>query len=190
MFYYYHTPAGQVTFINQYPPSEHPDPVISAMGFTTSEELHPYTHYVENGALVVMPAQPSPNHVFDYVAKQWYDPRTLDQLKAEKWAAIKAEREVREYAGFVWDGSTFDSDQIAQARITGAVTLATLSSSFATVWTLADNTTHALNAAAMIAVGVALGTHVQTQFAVATELRSLIDAATTPEQLSVIGWPL
>jgi hypothetical protein len=53
---------------------------------------------------------------------------------------------------------------------------------------LADNTTRTLNQADMIAVGVALGQHVQTQFTKAQALRLQIEAASTPEQVAAVVW--
>jgi hypothetical protein len=125
---------------------------------------------------------------FDGAKLVWHDPRTLADHKAAQWELIKQARSQAEYAGFTWDGSTFDSDTLSQNRITGAVTLAQLSPGFTINWTLADNSTRTLNQADMIATGVALGVHVQTQFAKAQGLRLQIDAASTPGQVAVVVW--
>jgi hypothetical protein len=53
---------------------------------------------------------------------------------------------------------------------------------------LADNSTRTLIQADMIAVGVALGQHVQTQFTKAQALRVAIEAATTPEDVAAVVW--
>jgi D-alanyl-D-alanine dipeptidase len=68
------------------------------------------------------------------------------------------------------------------------VTLAQLSPGFTINWTLADNSTRTLNQADMIATGVALGVHVQTQFARAQGLRLQIEAASTPGQVAAVVW--
>jgi hypothetical protein len=125
---------------------------------------------------------------FDGAKLVWHDPRTLADHKAAQWELIKQARSQAEYAGFTWDGSTFDSDTLSQNRITGAVTLAQLSPGFTINWTLADNSTRTLNQADMIAVGVALGQHVQTQFTKAQALRVAIEAATTPEDVAAVVW--
>jgi hypothetical protein len=125
---------------------------------------------------------------FDGAKLVWHDPRTLADLKAAQWELIKQARSNAEYAGFTWDGSVFDSDAISQNRITGAVTLAQLSPGFTIDWTLADNSVRTLNQADMIAVGVALGQHVQTQFTKAQALRVAIEAATTPEDVAAVVW--
>jgi hypothetical protein len=144
--------------------------------------------YVEGGVVVQMPTKPSPNHTFNYTSKQWEDPRTLADLKAEKWRNIKANRDAAEHGGFTWDGSVFDSDALSQQRITGAVTLAQMSPAFTTVWTLANNSTRTLSAADMFAVGMALGTHVATQFLQGQLLREQIDDAATAQEVEAIHW--
>ena len=145
-------------------------------------------NFIDGGIVVPIPPKPSPHHTFNYTTKQWEDPRTLADLKAAQWGLIKQARSQAEYAGFTWDGSTFDSDALSQNRITGAVTLAQMSPTFVINWILADNTTRTLNQADMIAVGVALGQHVQTQFTKAQALRVAIEAATTPEDVAAVVW--
>jgi len=148
------------------------------------------THYIDivGHTAVAKTIKPSPNHIFNYATKQWEDPRTLADIKAAQWTLIKAARTQAEYAGFIWDGSTFDSDAISQNRITGAVTLAQLSSTFTIDWTLATNQVRTLNQSEMLQVGAALGVHVQTQFAKGQSLRVQIDAATTQAEVEAIVW--
>lgn len=146
------------------------------------------TGWIDNGVHFEQPAQPSPHHVFDWISKTWNDPRTLQDLKDAQWTAIKQARSAAEYAGFSWDGSVFDSDAISQNRITGAVTLATLSASFSIGWTLKDNTVRTLSAQEMCAVGAALGTHVAMQFYKAQGLRAQIESAADPAALALIVW--
>jgi len=145
-------------------------------------------HYVADGKVVPGADQPSSFHTFDYTLKQWIDPRTLDDLKAQQWETIKAARTQAEYGGFTWDGSAFDSDAVSQARLTGAVQLAQLNPAMTLDWTLKNNTVRTLSAADLIAVGVALGVHVATQFAKGQALRAQIDAATAKEAVEAIVW--
>lgn len=136
-----------------------------------------------------IPKNPSGGHLRYHLATQtWVDARSLDEVKHAKWQQIKLARSAAESGGFTWDGSTFDSDSDAQRRISGAVTLAGLSPEFSIDWTLADNTTRALGAADMVAVGVALGAHVNAQHAAGRALRQQIDEATTAEQVESVHW--
>ena len=144
--------------------------------------------YLSNTSLVPILAKPSPHHTFNWHTKQWEDPRTLQDLKDAKWATIKQARSASEYAGFTSDGSTFDSDAISQNRITGAVTLAQMSSTFSIDWVLADNTVRTLNQSDMLAVGAALGAHVAAIFAKGVLLREQIEAATTAEEVAGVVW--
>jgi hypothetical protein len=157
------------------------------------EECVDTTHYVDAGTVVAMPVRPSNEHVFDYGAKAWIDPRTLVDLKGEKWAAIKADRATAEFGGFVWDGSSFDSDAISQSRIQGCVQLALLAATagqaFEIDWTLATNEVRTLSGADVVAVGQALGTHVANQHATARVLRLAIEAAEDAPALDAIVWP-
>jgi hypothetical protein len=136
----------------------------------------------------VKPAQPDEYHVFDYTTKQWYDPRTLNDIKLAKWAIIKQARSSAEFGGFTWDGSPFDSDAISQSRIQGAVQLAATAPGFTIDWTLANNSVRNLSAADLANVGAALGMHVATQHAKARTLRSQIEAATTPAEVDAVVW--
>ena len=140
------------------------------------------------GVFVSIPPRPTSDHLWNAATKQWEDTRTLQDLKDAQWTLIKQARTAAEYAGFTWDGSTFDSDAISQNRITGAVTLAQLSSAFTIDWTLATNQVRTLNQSEMLQVGAALGVHVQTQFAKGQSLRVQIDAATTQAEVEAVVW--
>lgn len=108
----------------------------------------------------------------------------LKKAKNAQWEKVKQARAAAEYGGFTWDGSTFDSDPISQARINGAVTLAQMNSAFSIGWTLADNTVRTLTAADMIAVGVALGQHVNACHERARVLRGEIESALAAETVT------
>jgi len=131
---------------------------------------------------------PEPGLSWDDVTAQWVDLRDLATLKAAKWEAIKLDREAAEYGGFVWDGSTFDSDMGSQQRISGATQLASLTPGFELDWTMKNNTVRTLTAAQMISVGMALGSHVTAQYVKARGLRVDIDAASTKEAVAAIRW--
>ncbi len=65
----------------------------------------PSSNMFYQGGWVEMPAQPSPYHIFNYDIKQWIDPRTLDEIKAQKWAEIKVMRDQLEFGGFEFEGN-------------------------------------------------------------------------------------
>jgi len=158
--------------------------VSDTLDVLAGAQARPGSSYVEAGCVVEIPVKPSVHHVFDWAAKAWIDPRSLQDLKDARWAEVRRERDRDEFGGFSWDGSRFDSDALSQQRITGAVTLAMMNSAFSIGWTLADNTMRTLNAADMIAVGVALGQHVNACHERARVLRREIEAALTAETLT------
>ena len=135
---------------------------------------------------------PYPHYVFDYAQKQWVDPRTVDELKKDKWLEIKKARSSMEFGGFIWDGSTFDSDATSQSRIQGVSQLATLAlmnaQPFSIDWTLSGNSIRELSAQDMLAVGTAMGVHINTQHVKARLKRDMINAATTAEEIAAITW--
>lgn len=162
--------------------------ILPAGAVLTEHYCPGFFGYVDNGKLIAVMRHESPYYEFDWVEKQWFDPRTLDDLRAAKWELIKQDRSTAEYGGFTWDGSTFDSDAISQARIQGAVQLAGIAPSFEIDWTLADNTVRTLSAADIAAVAQALGQHVAVQFSRARYLREQIMAAASPEAVHAITW--
>ena len=161
--------------------------VSDTLDVLVGAEARPGASYVEAGCVVEMPARPSVHHVFDWAAKAWVDPRSLQDFKDARWAEVRRERDSAEFGGFTWDGSRFDSDALSQQRITGAVTLAMMNSAYLVDWTLADNTVRSLNAADMIAVGVALGQHVNACHERGRVLRGEIEVALTAEELGVLA---
>lgn len=145
--------------------------------------------YDQFNRVMKVPERPSIFHTFKPLDGAWIDERSLEELKVGKWEEIKAKRESVSNGGFRWDGSHFDSDEVSQQRITGAVSLAQIGGeSFSISWTLANNSTRTLNAQQMIAVGVAAGQHVSAQFTKAQALRVKIEQAITKEELSAIAW--
>lgn len=136
--------------------------------------------YYQDG-WVAMPTQPSPYHTFDYTTKQWIDPRTLDEIKAQKWSEIKAERDRLEYGGFEFEGNLYDSDEKSQARISAAASLGV-----AVEWTLADNSTIWLEPADLQRLVVALATHITTIHTRGKIAREKIYNATTIAEVEAV----
>ena len=142
----------------------------------------------ESGDVVALPDKPGIHHKFDYISKTWVDPRSLEEHKTAQWALIKAARNEAEFGGFIWNGSTFDSDQVSQARIQGAVLLATSNPDFVVDWTLADNTVRNLTADDLIAISQALGEHTSLQHTRARNARALLDQATTLSEVQAVSF--
>lgn len=130
---------------------------------------------------VAMPAQPTSYHIFNYDLKDWIDPRTLDEIKAQKWAEIKSQRDNLEFGGFEFEGGVYDSDQVSQGRIMGAAVAGADQ-----VWTLSDNTTVELSASQLQQLYAALQTYIASVHERGRIARQLIFDAETKEQVEAV----
>ena len=166
--------------------------ILPAGAFLTSAYCPGFSGYVEDGKMVALPPQASPEHEFDWVAKKWFDPRTLQDLRGAKWEQVKQWREAALTAPLVTPYGIFDATPAAQDNITRAVLLANnltaLGHPVAINFTLFDNSIKVLDAAAMIQVSLLLGGRVQLVRDRATALRMQIDAATTAAEVDAITW--
>jgi hypothetical protein len=130
---------------------------------------------------VAMPTQPSPYHIFNYDLKEWIDPRTFDEIKAQKWAEIKAMRDQLEFGGFEFEDGIYDSDQVSQGRIMGAA-----AAELDQVWTLADNSTVNLTASQLQQLYAALQAHIASVHERGRIARQLIFDVETKEQVEAV----
>ena len=124
---------------------------------------------------------------FDNTSLQWADktppviPLTLDEIKAQKWAEIKSQRDRLEFGGFEFEGNIYDSNRVSQGRIMGAA-LAGVDQ----VWTLADNTTVGLSASQLQQLYAALQAHIASVHERGRITRQLIFDAETKEKVEDI----
>jgi len=130
-----------------------------------------------------MPAQPSPHHTFDYTTKQWIDPRSIDEIKAQKWAELKSQRNQLEFGGFEFDGNIYDSDQVSQGRIMGAA-----AAEVDQTWTLADNSTVELTAQQLKELYAALQAHIAGVHERGRIARQKIETALTYEEIEAVNF--
>lgn len=124
---------------------------------------------------------PSSHHIFAYATKQWIDPRTLDEIKAQRWTEIKSVRDRLEFGGFEFDGGIYDSDQVSQGRIMGAA-----AAGMDQVWTLADNTTTYLTANELVQLYQALQMHIAITHQRGRAAREAIMSATTKDDVDAV----
>lgn len=186
-FKFFAAPSGEITATVQCSDATlNVIPTNLACDSWVSVDKH-YYDWVE-GAIKLKGTPPPGPFTFDFATKQWVDSRTLEQMQALAWENMKSLRSQKEAAGFSWDGSVFDSDQVSQSRITGAVLLAMMNPNFETTWILRDNSTRTLSASDILAVGAALGAHIAPIFPRSQELRLEIYAAATIAAVEAITW--
>ena len=116
---------------------------------------------------------------------------TLTELKKLKISEINQARDRTEQGGFEYMGKVFDSDLVSSVRIQGAAQLATqmlMSDTPIIEWTCADNSKIELTAAELLGLSAALANWSNECHKKATELKLLVDAAQTKEELDAIKW--
>lgn len=126
-------------------------------------------------------AKPSSHHYFDYSTRKWRDPRNLTQLKEEKWSQLKRQRDAFEFNGFLFEGLLYDSDQVSQGRILGAV----LAGQDQT-WTTKANIVVNLTATQLQELYAALQTHVAFAHERGRIARTVLESATTKEEIEAV----
>lgn len=137
--------------------------------------------YYFNGIWITPEPSPSSNHIFDYDLKQWVDPRTIEQVKEQKWSEIKSLRDEMEFGGFEFEGNMYDSDQVSQGRIMGAA-----SAQVDQIWTLANNEMVELTAIQLSLLYQTLQAHIANTHERGRIARQLIYEATSIEQVEQI----
>jgi hypothetical protein len=185
----FHDAVGKITMIRSGDASSIAAEAELAVGqlFVISDvSVDISTGYVDGGVVYPMPAQPDAYHEFDYTTKQWLF--SLQYSKDLKWQEMKAARTAQEFGSFDLGGNAYQCDEVSQRRLQGAVQLAVLDSNAVINWTLADNSVVILMASEIIALGVALGTHVATTHERGRLLRTQIEATTTAAELNAIQW--
>ena len=122
-----------------------------------------------------------PHHSFNYETRQWIDNRTLDEIKSQKWAEVKSQRDNLEFGGFEFEGNTYDSDQVSQGRIMGAA-----SAGIDQIWTVADNTTIDLSASQLQQLYASLQANIASVHERGRIARQLIFDAETKKQVEAV----
>lgn len=149
--------------------------------YIDTDEAVSLSDYWNRSKFVSIGEPPSPHHTFDYSIKQWIDPRTLDEIKDQKWTEIKSGRDQLEFGGFEFEGGIYDSDQVSQGRIMGAAV-----AGVDQIWTLADNTTVELSASQLQQLYAALQAHITSAHERGRIARQLIYEAETTEQVEAV----
>ena len=135
--------------------------------FVSSENLDADTAFWEDGGIIVKEKAP-------------YQPSLID-IKAQKWAEIKSQRDQLEFGGFEFEGNIYDSNQVSQGRILGAAT-----AGIDQVWTLKNNATVLLTAAQLQQLYQALQLHIAEVHARGRAARQAIYEAGTREKVDAV----
>ena len=125
------------------------------------------------------------------VATYQVTPIPLSDLQERKRSEINSILLSKIDGGFEHNGHFYDSDTRSVANINGTATGASagvpLPADF--TWRAKDNVNVPMDAAGIIALGASLLKHINTQYSISWELKTQIDAATSPAELDAITWP-
>lgn len=118
----------------------------------------------------------------------------LAELKAVKLQAVRDRRWVAENAGVTVGQTLIRTDERTQQKITGALEFFRQNEALETIdWEAQPGDFVTLDQSTLAAIGVAIGTHVQTCFTRSKELSEAIAAAANAEALAAIDidadWP-
>lgn len=176
------------------------------IGFAVAvhDSATPLTHKVVDGTPVEytgagklrLAAPPGAGYRWDPAAEDWVDERAIEEVRARVLARLRTKRDALLEGGFVWDGSTFDSDTaVSQPRLLGLFTTAIAGGMPPSgyQWRLKDNSWRTLSAADAQGVWAALQGHMAALFAAF----AAHEAAVLPEtDINVLrnynvdaGWP-
>ena len=96
---------------------------------------NPAGQYIKAGVLTPMPERPSLDHVFDYFAEVWVDPRTRTALQELAHAKVNTWRDGQETEGFVFEhaGRMWDCNPAAKDKLQSTASMDALPPGF--FWT-------------------------------------------------------
>jgi hypothetical protein len=118
---------------------------------------------------------------------------TLAELKTKKLSDLADLRWQKETGGTTFAGIEIATDAVSQTKYIGAVVGAQMDPSASLKWKISNGSFVTLDAAQIVNVAMAVRAHVQACFDNEADLRVLIEAAETQEELDAIdintGWP-
>ena len=148
--------------------------------------------WIDGGSHFSLPESPSVHCTFNWATKEWQDPRTLQDLKDAKWAAIKQARDAAEFSTFTYNDLVFDGDLNAQRRLTAYISVSksaiAAGQPFSTDFILADNSLVTLSAQDFVGIELAKVQAVAAAFSHGAMLRNQIELATVVAELTSIAW--
>lgn len=113
--------------------------------------------------------------------------KTLDELKMDKLAALKAERDNKEVEPIEYNGNSFDYDEKARDRINAAIIALEVAGEGASLeWTAADNTDVTVTAADLKGIISAVAVRSNALHVAYRAAKEQVEAAESKEDLEAI----
>jgi hypothetical protein len=154
-----------------------------------------YTHYVDvaSGKPTEIPIKSLPCCLFDWITKEWYDPRTLQDIRDAATNHINNSWDEATINGFEYSGKYFSTTSSSRSDIDGINGYVALCNAFPEGWVGAwkakDSTYLPITSTeewkafytAMVVAGL-------SNFSKAQQLKAQLAAATTPEEVEAVVW--
>lgn len=138
------------------------------------------------GKYFIKEIEPEDNHRRFQIVE---DIKSLDEIKSEKIAELKSNRDRNEQDYFVYDGHRYDNDHNACLRIDGTVEAANVAGDdFEIDWTDYDNNEVTLDKAGLQGLVVARALHSQACHKQYREKKEAVNEALSAEEISAIVW--
>ena len=145
--------------------------------------------YVRDGVVVPYPKQPSPAHVFDFVADTWADPRTLEQRKDALRAELALLRWEAETGGITMpNGMRVLTGRADRDNITSLILTSEAAGIDAVDFKAASGWVQ-LTLQEVRDVAQAIAVHVQACFSAERAVNSAIDAIQTLAEVDAFELP-
>lgn len=196
MFAIYSAETGVIFQVCTADSVEHAQEICSPdqLAIEVKDGVSDETHFIHDaGVAVLYPPRPDGVTAWDYKTHSWYDPRTLDQLKADKWKSIKVAREGAIYTPKQTSAGLFDADEASQNNLNKVIALTQLAvargAPAEASYTLATNERVPLTLNQLEQSALEMGAQVQAIYDSASAIRTQIESAQTPADLETISWP-
>lgn len=117
----------------------------------------------------------------------------LQELKLAKISDLANIRWSKETGGTSYNGYALSTDPVSQTKYVGAVVGVQIDPTAVINWKMSDGSFIQLDASGVTSMAMTVRAHIQACFDKESELRTLIEAATSKEELEAIditvGWP-
>ena len=123
----------------------------------------------------------------EFVEKPPYVP-PLETVQASKIAELKIIRNQKELEPIEYNGTMFDADKDSLDRLNYAIITLTVGNKDRLDWTTADNTNVQMSANDLSAVIAAVGLRSDTLHRRYRELKAIVQAAQTNEEVDAVSW--
>ena len=123
---------------------------------------------------------------YDSDSKTWVD--DIDFIKKLQKSKIDNDRYIAEREGFTYGNFFIKTDDVSQAKITGASVAALADSTYALDWKMGDGTFVKLDAKTIMAVSKAVLSFVEGCFTKQMLYYNYIDTLTTREDIEKVVW--